>query len=589
MPPSTFGPVEQNDEVLFTLWAPLQQTVSLRIDGEEDRPMQRHEEGWHVLPLNTPKNGLRYGFLLEDGVTVPDPASRFQPDGPHGLSELIDLGACEWQALDWKGRPWEESVIYELHIGTFTPKGTYEMAVSRLDHLADLGVTALQLMPLNEFSGSRGWGYDGVLPYAPFHGYGRPEDLQHFIDEAHQRGLNVFIDVVYNHLGPDGNYLPSYAPIFSERHKSAWGQGINLDGDAARRVRDYFIENALYWLEDFRFDGIRFDAVHALKDDGKPHFLTELATRVRESFPDRHIHLIVENEENDSQLLQRDADGKPSLFTAQWNDDVHHVLHAAATGEDFGYYKDYARDYGKILRALAEGFVFQGENMPYRGTPRGQPSGHLPPTSFISFIQNHDQIGNRAKGDRFTEATTSAQRRALSAIYLLLPQIPMIFMGEEWDSRQPFPYFCDFDDDLNRIVREGRRKELSRLPGFVEISKEEIDPTRPETSRHARLDWENLSKPDNVAHLAHYKALLEVRRNSILPRLAGIKTGGHGSVAGSVIEVRWQTADGQLALITNLSDADERFPGNSRGTVLWQEGDISEDTCGPWSVRWTTG
>ncbi len=551
--------------------------------------MQRQADGWHVLSLPLSHPGLRYGFLLDDGLTVPDPASRFQPDGPHGLSELIDLEAYAWQAGDWKGRPWEESVIYELHIGAFTPEGTYEAAVSQLDHLEDLGVNALQLMPLNAFSGSRGWGYDGVLPYTPFHVYGRPEDLQHFIDEAHLRGLSVFIDVVYNHLGPDGNYLPSYAPIFSNKHESAWGQGINLDGDGARQVRDYFIENALYWLEDFRFDGIRFDAVHALKDDSETHFLTELATRIRESFSDRHIHLIVENEENDSALLQRNEDGKPSLFTAQWNDDVHHVLHTAATGEDFGYYKDYADDNKKALRALAEGFVFQGENMPYRGTPRGKPSGHLPPTAFISFIQNHDQIGNRAKGDRFTEATTSAQRRALSAIYLLLPQIPMIFMGEEWDSRQPFPYFCDFDDDLNRIVREGRRKELSRLPGFDEVSNGEIDPARLETFRHARLDWENLSKPHNAAHLSHYKALLDVRRKSILPLLADIRTGGHGSVAGSVIAVGWQTVDGELALLTNPSDTEERFPGRPRGTVLWQEGHISEDTCGPWSVRWTIG
>lgn len=548
--------------------------------------MQRDAEGWHTLTYGRKGPSLRYGFVLEDGLVVPDPAARFQPDGPHGLSAWVDLENHLWKADDWTGRPWEKSVIYELHFGTFTAEGTYTAAISKLDHLADLGITALQLMPINEFAGNRGWGYDGVLPYAPFQAYGRPEDLQHFIDEAHWRGLSVFVDAVYNHLGPDGNFLPSYAPIFSERHSSAWGQGINLDGEGARFIRDYFIENALYWLDLFRFDGIRFDAVHALTDDSETHFLSELADRIRTTFSDRHVHLIVENEENDSDLLERDAEGKPRLFTAQWNDDVHHVLHAAATGESFAYYQDYAGDGDKIARALAQGFVFQGEEMPYRGSPRGKPSGHLPPTAFIAFIQNHDQVGNRAKGDRLTDGTTPAQRRALAAIYLLMPQIPMIFMGEEWDSRRPFPYFCDFDDALNSIVREGRRKELSRLPGFDEASTE-TDPTNLDTFLMAQLDWASLSSPDHAAHLHYYKSLLEVRRRSIIPLLAGITGGGQGRAHGPIVEVEWQTGAGTLALVANLSDQTATFGGLPAGTVLWQEGEMAGEACGPWSVCWT--
>ncbi|KQV44065.1 MULTISPECIES: malto-oligosyltrehalose trehalohydrolase [unclassified Rhizobium] len=585
----SFGPAIQGGDILFRLWAPLQSKVSLRIEGQDDEPMQRQAGGWYTTFHPRNNEPLHYRFVLEDGLVVPDPAARFQPAGPHGPSEFVDLESYIWKATNWKGRPWEESVIYELHIGTFTPEGTYNAAISKLDHLTRLGVTVLQLMPLNDFSGDRGWGYDGVLPYAPFHAYGRPEELQRLVDEAHQRGLSVFIDVVYNHLGPDGNFLPRYAPVFSDKHSSAWGQGINLDGDGARSVRDYFIENAVYWLDRFRFDGIRFDAVHALRDDSETHFLTELATRVRGSFPERHIHLILENEDNDSQFLERDGDGAPRLFTAQWNDDAHHVLHTAATNEDFGYYKDYARDGAKIARALAEGFAFQGEDMPARGKPRGQPSGHLPPTAFIAFIQNHDQVGNRAKGDRLSDSTTSAQRRALAAIYLLLPQIPMIFMGEEWDSRQPFPYFCDFDVELNRTVRDGRRKEFSSLLEMDAQSSVEIDPASGDTFFHAKLDWPSLANSRNSTHLIHYQALLDVRRKTIMPLLAGIRRGGRGQSAGPVVQVAWQTTEGELALIANLSDAEVPSQGILHGRVLWEEGEISDREYGPWSVRWTLG
>ena len=582
----SFGPLIRDGHIDFRLWAPLQQKVLLKIVGQADRAMRPLPGGWHAIDVEYGSQALRYAFQLQDGRLVPDPASRFQPEGPHGMSEIVSLEHYAWQVPDWSGRPWEETVIYELHVGTFTDAGTFPAAISKLDHLAGLGVTALQLMPLNEFSGRYGWGYDGVLPYAVFHPYGRPEDLQRLIDEAHRRGLSVFVDVVYNHFGPDGNFMPSYAPLFTDRHSSTWGEGINLDGEGSRTVRDFFIENALYWLDLYRFDGIRFDAVHALQDDSDTHFLTELAMRVRAAFPERHIHLIVENEENDSDLLARDAAGNPTLFTAQWNDDIHHVLHAAATGEDFGYYADYADDPSKLGRALAEGFVFQGEEMPYRGSPRGKPSTRLPPTAFVSFIQNHDQIGNRAQGDRLGVSAAADRMRALAAIYLLAPQVPMIFMGEEWDSNRPFPYFSDVEDDLKHAVREGRRKELAGLPGFDAATGEIPDPTAFETFVAAKLEWSGIA--ENAGHLDHYRALLRIRHLRIVPLLSRLKTAGRWNRRDRLVEVTWAGEDGcRLRLSTNLTSKPMPSGGVKEGELLWSEGKITPEAFGPWSVRWS--
>lgn len=573
----SFGPKFDKGQITFRLWAPFQQQIGLRIEGQPDRSMRREADGWHSVSVARTDAPLRYGFVLEDGRTVPDPASRYQPDGPHGLSEAIDLDNRD--RYPWKGRPWEETVIYELHIGTFTPAGTFAAAIDKLDHLADLGVTALQLMPLSDFPGSRGWGYDGVLPYAPYHSYGRPEDLQQLIDEAHKRRLSVLLDVVYNHFGPDGNFFPAYAPIVTDRHSSTWGDGINLDGEDSRFVRDYFIENALYWLDVYGFDGLRFDAVHVLRDDSEPHFLKEMATRLRTAFP--ASHLIVENDNNDSALLERDQDGKPVLFTAQWNDDVHHTLHPTFTGERSGYYADFATRPEAIGRALAEGFFYQGETVPSRGTPRGQPSAHLPPTAFISFLQNHDQIGNRPQGDR--PVLTGAQKRALSAVHLLLPQIPMIFMGEEWDSQRPFPYFCDFDDAMNDRIRKGREEELSRM---ATAEGEIVDPAAPETFQSAVLDWASI--PENIACLDYYRQLLDRRCATIVPLLPQIKSGGRFHMIGHLAEVQWQTDDGRtLTLAANLSDEPAAYAGPARGEVLWQEGEITSAACGPWAVVWT--
>ena len=336
-----FGPDLKEDLTTFRLWAPKQSRVDLLIDGNAPAPMRSHD-GWHTLDRADAGAGTRYRFILEDGTAVPDPASRYQPLDVHGPSEVVEPQAYRWTCTDWDGRPWIETVIYELHVGAFTEAGTFRAAIDRLDHLKTLGITAIQIMPVADFPGDRNWGYDGVLPYAPDAAYGHPDDLRALVDAAHMRSMSVFLDVVYNHLGPDGNYLPLYAPVFTDRHSSPWGAGVNFDSEGSPAVRDFFIENAVYWLTAFRMDGLRFDAVHAITDDSDEHFLDEMSRRVREETAERLVHLIVENEENEASLLERSSNGKPVHFTAQWNDDMHHVLHVAATGEHTGYYADYA-------------------------------------------------------------------------------------------------------------------------------------------------------------------------------------------------------------------------------------------------------
>lgn len=550
----TFGPRLTDRGVLFRFWAPRHRTVDLVIDDGSNASMEPVGEGWFERFEPEAGPGTLYSFRLPDKLKVPDPASRYQPRDVHGPSEVIDPEAYRWASETWAGHDADDLIIYELHVGAFTAEGTFEGAIGKLDLLKSTGINAVQLMPIADFPGRYGWGYDGTLPYAPESTYGRPEDLKAFIDAAHSAGISVFLDVVYNHLGPDGNYLPSSTPFFSERHKTPWGDAINYDGEGSGPIRAFMIENALYWLTEFRFDGLRLDAVHAIIDDGPEHLLHELARRVRETVTGRPVHLVVENENNDSDLVRRGADGGPALYTAQWNDDLHHVLHIAATGETFGYYGDYAEDPGNLGKALSQGFVFQGEHMPYRGEARGKRSRHLPPTAFISFIQNHDQIGNRATGDRMAASRSEKELKAIAAVYLLSPQIPMLFMGEEWGAHEPFPYFCDFNEELNRLVREGRKNELSRLPGFNED--EALDPTSEETFRSAKLDWSMRESDAGRETLDLYRRLLLLRRERIVPMIPGL-TGERAMhcVEGRTVFVRWEGKNGAaLNLRANLGD-----------------------------------
>jgi malto-oligosyltrehalose trehalohydrolase len=590
------GRLLEDGSARFRLWAPAHERIAVDIDGEE-YPLHRSADGWHELTTRAARVDSRYRFRLPDGKYVPDPASCYQPEDADGPSQLIDHRSFRWSEDSWKGRAWEEAVIYELHVGAFTQEGTFAAAAERLPSLVELGVTAIELMPIGDFPGRHNWGYDGVLPYAPDSSYGRPDDLKRLIDTAHRLGLMVLLDVVYNHFGPEGNYLSAYAPqFFTQRHTTPWGAAVNFDGRDSRAVRDFVIDNAIYWLRDFRLDGLRFDAVHHLIDDSPKHILAELSETIRSTFPDRQIHLILENEENAASRLGRNDSGEPLQYTAQWNDDVHHVLHTAVSREEHGYYGDYVGSDEKLGRALAEGFAFQGEVMRCRGTPRGEPSADLPPTAFVAFLQNHDQIGNRAFGERLGEIVPAEALRAASAVYLLLPQVPMIFMGEEWNAREPFTFFCDFSGELALAIREGRRKEFAAFPAFRDSheNREIPDPGDPQTFRSAKLDWNAAQGPEAFAWRERYRKLLEVRREKVVPRLPLIRRGASRCerLGPGAVRIAWSVgADEELTLLANLSArALESRIALPRGQVLWKENDRPEGPLmQPWSVFWSIG
>jgi malto-oligosyltrehalose trehalohydrolase len=495
----------------------------------------------------------------------------------HGASELVDPAAFDWQDDDWSGRPWEETIVYELHVGTFSPAGTFAGVAERLDYLAGLGVTAIELMPVADFPGKRGWGYDGVLPFAPDASYGRPEDLKRLVAAAHGQGIMVFLDVVYNHFGPCGNYLHHYAPqFFTQRHGTPWGAAINFDGPDARPVRDFYIHNALYWIEEYYMDGLRLDAVHAIADDSEPHILMEIAAAVR-SGPGRgrQVHLILENDLNQGGYLQRDPNGVARYYNAQWNDDLHHSFHVLLTNETDGYYDDYAQDATQWLgRCLTQGYAYQGEISPYRGhTPRGEPSAHLPPAAFVGFLQTHDQVGNRAQGERLVSLADEAALRAATLAWLLAPAPPMLFMGEEFGAATPFLYFCDFEGELAIAVREGRRREFAQFSRFADAKTQaEIpDPNDPAAFEHSKLDWYCLEREPHHRWLKLYRHGLALRRDWITPRLAGTDgdAGEFTVLAAGALACVWRLGDGsRLHLWLNLSPRDVPLSDSPEGALL---------------------
>lgn len=592
---SLFGAeIQKGGQVRFRIWAPASDQVYLAIEDRPERAgLTAQADGWHEI-ITAARAGTRYRFVLPDGMRAPDPASRFQPEDVHGPSEVIDPESYAWHDTSWQGRPWSEAVIYELHIGAFTEAGTFQAAIKKLDYLVELGVTAIEIMPVADFAGTRNWGYDGVLLYAPDSSYGRPEGLKALIDAAHGRGLMVLLDVVYNHFGPEGNYLPTYAPqIFTARHKTPWGDAINFDSEGSSVVREFVIDNALYWLEEFHFDGLRLDAVHAIKDDSPRHLLQELAQRVRSAANGRYVHLILENEANEAARLRRDANGSPLQYTAQWNDDVHHVLHTAATLESHSYYQEYLDDTEKLRRALAEGFAFQGELTECLGSERGEPSAELPPTAFVSFMQNHDQAGNRAFGERINAIASREAVRAIACIYLLLPQIPMLFMGVEWSCSQPFPFFCDFEEELGELVRRGRREEFKNFPEFKDAEKRECfpDPQAEATFRSSKLDWAQQQQDGHAEWLEWYKRVLSVRRDKIQPLLEQIQgnAGSYQVLGTGAVIVRWTLGTERvLVLRANLSDISVEGFVNCKEQTIWEEGLAPADgRMPPWSVQWT--
>jgi len=581
----SFGAELAPQGVTFRLWAPAARRVELMLDRAH--PMQAVPDGWYELSIAGLSAGALYKYRIDGEIEVPDPVSHFQPDDVNGPSEVIDHASYAWRTPQWQGRPWSDAVILELHVGTFTPAGTFRSAIERLDALLDAGITAIELMPIADFAGRRNWGYDGVLLYAPDSAYGRPDDLRALIDAAHARGLMVLLDVVYNHFGPEGNYLHRTAPDFFAPAHTPWGAAIDY---RVPQVRAFAIENALHWLRRYRFDGLRLDAVHAIGQPGEPPILDALSRDVGELAiaSGRRIHLVLENDDNNASLLDPIVDPPAGRYRAQWNDDYHHAWHVLLTGEEGGYYRDYAatpRD--SIARVLCSGFAFQGEPSPHRkGRRRGQASGHLSPLAFVNFLQNHDQIGNRPLGERLVTQAGECSVAAALAITLVAPMPPLLFMGEEWGARQPFPFFCDFPEPLATAVRKGRREEFKTA--YAAFGDDIPDPLAEETFRAAVLDWDARSSPSGRERLALVSGLLAVRRSEIAPHLSKARFGSAQCDDGALTAV-WRLGENRsLILLANLSDRGAEVPARvRRGRPIW--GGEPTGKIAPWAVFWSIG
>lgn len=560
--------------VRFALWAPSANEVTLICDGKE-HPMPDIGKGWRTLIVEEAKVGSSYAFRIDDKLEVPDPASRFLQNDENKQSLVIDPEAFNWTDGNWQGRPWQEAVFYETHVGTATEAGTYHALAGKLQELRDNGITAIELLPLAATSGKRNWGYDGVLLFAPHRAYGSPDELKALINHAHHLGLMVTLDVVYNHFGPSGNYLPRYAAsFFTEQHQTPWGAAMNFASCEAKHVREFFVHNALYWLEEFHFDGLRFDAVHAIIDDSKTHILAEIAARVRQSFPYRQIHLVLENEHNKARWLVRDDRQHPIHFDAQWNDDIHHCWHRLLTGENESYYKDFGGDtIARLGRCLAEGFAYQGEISENLGYKRGEVSKGLPPDAFVAFLQNHDQIGNRAFGERLSCLAQPTQLELARAMFLLSPQIPLLFMGEDWGTKKPFQFFVDFANDPNlaKSVREGRRKEFVDFKAFESNSIEAIpDPTASETFLRSKLDWNEKSVASFRAIAETTKHLLNLRSTFIVPLLkSGFESSNYQRIETGGLRVTWIFAAGSLHFLANFGPGELTLPYHVEDQILW--------------------
>ncbi len=576
----------------FSLWAPHARQAALWYRpspkaAARSIPAARADGGWWQAQAADAGASTPYRWVIDGKLSVPDPASRSNPWGPHEPSVLIEPASHAWKT-QWAGRPWHELVFYELHVGTFTPAGTYDGAMRRLPELAALGFTAIELMPVASFGGQWGWGYDGVLPFAPHAAYGSPEELKRFVDEAHALGLCVFLDVVYNHFGPDGNYLHAYAPqFFSSSHASPWGAAINFDQEGSAVVREFFVHNALYWIEEFGMDGLRLDAVHAIADDSRPDILHTLSARVRElaATEGRQVHLVLENEKNQPARLAPTPE--PGRYDAQWNDDFHHAVHVALTGESQGYYAKFARHPLALLaRVLTHGFAFPEAASVAGGAP-------VPLGCMVNFIGNHDQIGNRAFGERLGRLAPTEGVELALLLALLTPAAPMVFMGDEFAATTPFLYFANWDGPLRDAVREGRAREFGHVvSGDAALP----DPCDAATLHASQLQWDESATPAGQARRALVQQALAARRTWLQPRARQLRREGHTAefVGESGIRVAWHYEDGaSLVMEMNLGpDAamalvSAQGPTNQAAEVFSHRWAGDGAPWAPWSARWT--
>lgn len=499
----------------FRVWAPKADAVELDLSGRRV-PMAATAGGWHEADVDDAGPGADYGFSLDGGPVLPDPRSSWQPAGVDGPSRAVDHAAFAWTDAAWRGVHLPSAVLYELHVGTFTPEGTFDTAIARLDHLVDLGVDAVELLPVAQFPGARGWGYDGVDLFAPHASYGGPDGLKRLVDACHARGLGVVMDVVYNHLGPAGNYLGSYGPYFTDRYATPWGQAVNLDGAGSDEVRAFFVDNALMWLRDYHCDGLRLDAVHAILDTSATHLLEEIATRIEalSAALGRPLFAVAESDLNDPRVVRRREVGGYGM-DAQWSDDFHHAVHAALTGERDGYYADFG-SLADVATALRRAFVYGGDFSAFRGRRHGRIDPALSGSRFLAYAQNHDQVGNRARGERSAALMSPGRLRLAAALVLTSPFVPMLFQGEEWGAGTPFQYFTDHADPaLGRAVSDGRRCE------FVAFGWEPADvpdPQDPATFQRSKLDWSELGEKEHAAVLDWHRRLIALRRS--VPALA---------------------------------------------------------------------
>src|SRR5262245_6846656 len=574
--------------VTFHVWAPRCRTVDVLVDGGPPQPLTIAPDGLFELGLKRVKAGARYQYRLDGTRYRPDPASRWQPEGVHGPSVVVDPAAFTWTDEGFRGHGLEDLVFYELHVGTFTKAGTFEGVIPHLDLLAELGVTAIELMPVAEFPGSRNWGYDGVHLFAPQSTYGGPRGLRRLVDACHARGLSLFLDVVYNHLGPEGNYLAEYGPYFTDRYKTPWGQAVNFDGPDGAGVRRHIVENARMWVREFHVDGLRLDAIHSIFDASPVHILTEISAAVREEAArfGRPARVMAESHDNDRAIVTPAAAGGLGL-DAVWSDDFHHALHVRLTGESTGYYADFG-DPRLLPRALAEGFAFQGEPSGYFGRPRGTSSADLEGTRFVVFAQNHDQVGNRAQGDRLWTIVPFEAAKLAAALLMVAPALPLIFMGEEYGETSPFQFFTSFlDPELAAAVRRGRAAEFSRFEWRGTIP----DPQAPDTFVRSRLNLTLAGAPRHRSLREYYRVWLTLRRqHPALGARGKERTRARLDPSGNVLVVERTGPSGEavqcVANVTGkpqvwtapvhartlLDSADARFGGPERVRPLepWQ-------------------